>query len=352
VALREVRLPKTLSNIGSRCFTGCTSLEKIITPTTPRYIGGAAFNECEKFSMSIPNTVDSIGNHAFYGCKSMTGEFDLTNVKYSGYYAFSGTGISKVLISPYSEEIDDFSECDRLKTIVFPTNGVLKTIRGFGGCGSLKSVTIPEGVTEINYAFNKCNSLVSVTIPNSVIKISDAFSDCEELSTVSIPSSITDIPSDVFSGTPYRELLKDNDGFYVLNKVLLGYDGVKTEIATPASVEIIAKECQWKNKKDLKKLVLSEGVKAIRYEALPYAEELTIPESVDTIEMYALGYVGTLYYNAVNAKFPKGTGSYDCVFKNRSFATDEVIFGEKFKTIPTGLLTPVLMCRKSHCRNR
>ena len=45
----------------------------------------------------------------------------------------------------------------------------------FSSCGSLTSITIPDGVTSIGgYAFEDCTSLTSITIPDSVTSIGDA----------------------------------------------------------------------------------------------------------------------------------------------------------------------------------
>jgi len=61
----------------------------------------------------------------------------------------------------------------------------------FIGCTSLKSVTIPEGVTSIGgSAFSGCTSLKSVTIPSSVTSIySTAFNSCSSLTAINVDSS-------------------------------------------------------------------------------------------------------------------------------------------------------------------
>ena len=58
----------------------------------------------------------------------------------------------------------------------------------FKGCGSLTSITIPNGVTSIgDCAFSGCSSLTSITIPNSVISIGDdAFYGCTDLTSIDV----------------------------------------------------------------------------------------------------------------------------------------------------------------------
>ncbi len=71
----------------------------------------------------------------------------------------------------------------------------------FDSCTSLTSVTIPNGVTNIEYgAFDQCFSLTSVTIPTSVTRIGGAaFRSCQILADVAIPVNVTSIGRDAFS---------------------------------------------------------------------------------------------------------------------------------------------------------
>ncbi|MDA7864215.1 leucine-rich repeat domain-containing protein [Akkermansiaceae bacterium] len=65
----------------------------------------------------------------------------------------------------------------------------------FFSCGSLTSITIPDGVTSIgNYAFTGCTSLTNITIPDGVTSIGDgAFRDCRSLTSITIPDGVTSI---------------------------------------------------------------------------------------------------------------------------------------------------------------
>ena len=61
----------------------------------------------------------------------------------------------------------------------------------FAGCISLKSVDIPEGITQIlDDAFAGCEQIERIAIPSSVTKIPEsAFSSCESLKTVEYSGS-------------------------------------------------------------------------------------------------------------------------------------------------------------------
>lgn len=76
----------------------------------------------------------------------------------------------------------------------------------FAFCYSLKSVTIPKGITSLGTSsisaermFDNCTSLSSITIPDSVtIWYGGLFSDCSGLVSISLPKGITKISESSF----------------------------------------------------------------------------------------------------------------------------------------------------------
>ena len=71
----------------------------------------------------------------------------------------------------------------------------------FGYCYSLRSVSLPSGLTSIGtYAFTYCDSLAHVSIPSSVTSIGfNAFATSRSLRSVSLPSGLTSIAMSTFS---------------------------------------------------------------------------------------------------------------------------------------------------------
>jgi len=69
------------------------------------------------------------------------------------------------------------------------------------GFGYLTSITIPDGVTQIEeFAFHSCG-ITSMTIPDSVTQIGQyAFSYCNDLTMIELPSGATNIGKGVFKG--------------------------------------------------------------------------------------------------------------------------------------------------------
>lgn len=100
-----------------------------------------------------------------------------------------------------------FGGCSSLTTIMIP-NGVT-SIGGesFSECTSLTEITIPDSVTRIwDFAFSGCTSLRKITIPDSVTSIEElAFSGCSSLAEITIPDSVVHIGTLAFDGTPWLE---------------------------------------------------------------------------------------------------------------------------------------------------
>ena len=93
-----------------------------------------------------------------------------------------------------------FSECGSLMDITLPKHITCIGPSVFAHCGGLTNVTIEAGATSIgNHAFFKCMGLTSVTIPNSVTNIGeDAFASCASLSSVMIGDGVMCIEAGAF----------------------------------------------------------------------------------------------------------------------------------------------------------
>ena len=82
----------------------------------------------------------------------------------------------------------------------YPVIGVAGN--AFYGCGSLKSITLPETVTSIGgSAFKSCSELKSVNVPSGITKInSETFAYCSALTSVILPEGVTEIGENAFNG--------------------------------------------------------------------------------------------------------------------------------------------------------
>lgn len=164
---------------------------------------GVFFNCGDLTGITIPNTISSITMYMFRGCNKLERvkfedcETTLELEKDRNSIVFNESPIKTLYIgrnlsnSPFKYK----------STINEVEIGNLVTeLPSFDSCKGIKSITIPNSVTEIGYgAFRFCSGLTSITIPNSVTKIgSFAFAYCYGLTSITIPNSVTEIDDHVF----------------------------------------------------------------------------------------------------------------------------------------------------------
>ena len=132
IGLREVKLPKTCTQINVAMFDGCKSLEKIDLPENIKEIKSYAFQECANLKeIILPDSLEKIGDWVFEKCTSLT-DIEIPYKTFSiGKYAFKDC---KSLINVTSKNrnvnIDEtaFSNCDKFKEVVYTDEGQKKLI--------------------------------------------------------------------------------------------------------------------------------------------------------------------------------------------------------------------------------
>ncbi len=182
--LISITIPNSVTNINSDAFWGCSSLTSITIPNSVTSIGSGVFNSCSSLtSVTIPNSVMTIGNGAFYNSAWYNNQPD--GLVYAGKVAYKYKGTM-----PENTSI----------TIEDGTLGIGE-YAFYEGCANLKSITIPNSVTNIGKgAFVRCLNLTSITIPNSVTNIGDyVFESCTRLTSVIIGNSVTSIGLGIFN---------------------------------------------------------------------------------------------------------------------------------------------------------
>lgn len=141
-ALEEIVIPESVTTIGNYAFSGCTALKTVNLAEGLMTIYAYAFEQCTALTeIVLPDSVETMGYRVFKNCTN------LTSVNYPMGWISSPGGNGS-----YS----------------FEHGGI------FYGCGSLKTISIPEGITSIvPYAFQECEYLVNVDIPDSVTVIGE-----------------------------------------------------------------------------------------------------------------------------------------------------------------------------------
>ncbi len=222
-----------------------------------------------------------------------------------------------------------FALCRGLKTVNIPDGITELEDYVFDNCGSLNSITIPESVTSIGQAafqgcgldaialpeslkiigpsaFNGCKNLKSVTIPEGVTSIGQtAFQGCG-LNSIIFPESIKNIGGDAFSLCEFLTKIEyaSMESFLSINGVCtpsveyaLYINGdVVTDFTIPSTVTSI-KDGLFCRCSSLKSITIPHSVVNIGANAFHKCSNLssvTIPKSVTEIGAYAFNYCKNL----------------------------------------------------------
>lgn len=235
----SVVIPSSVVTIQESAFYGCTGLTSISLPDNLTTIGGGAFNGCTGLaSISIPESVVKIESKAFDKTPWYEGLSDGPVYINKVFYAYKGT-------MPDNTDIDlaegtvsisgkAFNGCTGLKSISMPNTVTEIGNSAFAGCSGLSSITFSDDLSSIGErAFLDCTGLSSISLPNSLTSIGAyAFASCSWLTDNIVPESVVIIEPKAFYDTPWFESL--SDGVVYINNVLYTYKGTmpdNTDIA-------------------------------------------------------------------------------------------------------------------------
>ena len=141
---------------------------------------------------------------------------------------------------------------------------------------SVGAAMVPEGTTEIGrFAFSR-SGLRTVTIPEGVTTIDyAAFYHCDDLNSVVIPDTVTRVGAKAFTYTGWLDDFQQNslNDFLISGGVLVAYKGDLPEVTIPDGVRVIAEEA-FRDHTELKKVHLPASVTNIGESAFPEGIEI------------------------------------------------------------------------------
>ena len=194
--LKSVVIPASVTDT-TEAFWGCKNLKSVTLPDNLEVIARQTFHGCTSLTdVNLPSKLRRIDDRAFYECSSLTHITIPDSVRWIHGNAFVGTNLREVVIpSSLQSPLSGFANCRNLVSVTIP-NGITEIdFNAFSGCESLQSITFPPSVQKIGYrAFSKCHSLTNLVIPNTVKKLvidrdfhEGPFTDCRSLKTVTMP---------------------------------------------------------------------------------------------------------------------------------------------------------------------
>lgn len=230
--LISVRIPETVTTIGSIAFGYCSSLTDVYIPESVTSIEDSVFQSCTSLSsVNIPRNVTEIKAHTFYDCTQLPSITIPNGVTAIRYGAFAGcqsltsieipntvTTIEGVPSDPdqrfWNEESHAyngaFGGCTSLTSLFIPSSVTSIGEGAVDNCSSLSSIVVASGNTHYNSS-NDCNAIIetstnkllagcnNTTIPSTITAFGTcAFSGCSLITSLTIPSTVTSIGDHAF----------------------------------------------------------------------------------------------------------------------------------------------------------
>ena len=157
--ISAVYIQEGVTSVGNYAFSGMTNLTEVDLPTTVTRIGDYAFQGDSRLTSSLDlSQVTEIGDYAFSGCSQLPFEsLDLSGLTSLGERAFQNCSRLTGVTLPTDSGFDAipayaFSGCSGLTSINIPSN--IKTVgeRAFSGTG-LTNIVLQGAEAIGNYAF-------------------------------------------------------------------------------------------------------------------------------------------------------------------------------------------------------
>jgi hypothetical protein len=176
IFLKEINLPKNITEIEYSAFENCWSLNEVVIPEGVKKIGERAFAQCSYLhKITFPSTLTEIESDAFFICIRLGEIVGNDNFIYENNALYNKDKTCLIFVYPFAEG----------ESFTVPEGVVKIADSAFSGNINFKEVILPETLKEIGaYSFYKC-AFEKINLPVDVVKIGDsALKYCAELETI------------------------------------------------------------------------------------------------------------------------------------------------------------------------
>ena len=252
----------TLKNHQYDCYSGDVTIPSTVTHNGKTYrvtvIGDEAFMNCDKVtSVTVPSSVTTIGRNAFRNCQALKRVYLAPSVKSIDRGAFNNCSALETV------EIDDVASWVSIDFENYSSNPLYYARHFVVGGQEVKDLVIPGTVKRVSNAFMYVSCLNSVTIEQGVEEIDDMAFLYATIKSVSIPGSVRRVGESAFLGCYALVTLTLGEGVQMID----GYAFC---------------ECE-----NLKSVTLPGSLKTLGLAAFAYCarlEEVTMGEGVELID--------------------------------------------------------------------
>lgn len=190
------------------------------------------------------------------------------------------TGLKKI-------RSDGFADCSSLKSISLPKGITVIDIWAFRRCSSLRAINLPDGLNRIRIsAFEGCSSLASIKLPETLSILEDGvFYGCSSLTSIKLPNGISSIGEWTFEGCSALSSVTLPEGIVSIGKNAFAGCSSLSSFILPDGVTSI-ESSTFSGCSSLTSISLPEGLTSIGYRAFYKCSSLAyieLPESVTTI---------------------------------------------------------------------
>ena len=289
-SLTDLVIPDGVTDIYDSAFRSCSNLRSVHLPGSLTFLGVAAFQDCPKLKSIEFAGTESQFKSSFGASSVIFDDLGSINMKYNAVSEVSSAKESSADLEGASAkesaaDSEDTSPKEKALSSTDGTvswtldkgvlrfkgqgpipaysNGIDDTVRAqaeelvieegitkipdflFKGCTSLRRVTLPGTLTEIDMgAFESCTGLASIRLPDTLEKIGvSAFKNCTELTEIKIPGSVNEIEALAFNGCSQLSAVELCKGTEIIGISAFSDCANLTKIILPESLKKLSGTC-------------------------------------------------------------------------------------------------------------